>query len=258
MKLYENYEGFVFDLDGTVYLEDALITGAKETINLLAESGKEILFVSNKTTGSRKDYFEFLRSNGLKITEEKLVTATESTINFLKKNHFGEPFFAIGEQKFIGELISSGLTFSDNPKKIKVVIVTLDRTLTFEKLEIAKEAIEKGAKFYAANIDNTCPVKKGEILDAGSTIAALEKSTHKKLEENFGKPSKFMIDLIREKIKIPLNKCLLIGDRLETDIKMANDAGMDSALVQTGVQKFVNGINAKPDYVINSIKDLLS
>ncbi len=258
MKIYEKYEGFVFDLDGTVYLEDELIDGAKETINFLIEENKPILFVSNKTTGNVDDYYNFLLSKGLKIKREMLITATEVVAEYLAEHFIDKPFFAIAEEKFIKQLINSGLRYSQEPTEINVVIVTLDRTLTFEKLEIAKKAIEKGAHFFAANIDNTCPVKTGEITDAGSTIASLEKSTRKKLELHFGKPSKFMIDKIKSKLPLPISNYLLTGDRLETDIKMANDAGMDSALVQTGVTKIYNGITAKPTYAIKNIAEIIS
>ncbi len=258
MKLHEKYQGFIFDLDGTIYVEDALIEGAAETVNFLAEKNKPFVFVSNKTTGSAREYYEFLKNSGINITENTIITATETVKKFLLENLPSEPFFALGEKNFVDELVASGLQYSENPAKIGVVIVTLDRTLTFEKLETAKEALENGARFFAANIDSTCPVKKGEILDAGSTIAALEKSTQKKLELNFGKPSEFIIEAIKTKLKAPLNKCLIVGDRLETDIKMANDFGIDSALVSTGVNKFVNGITAKPTYKLKSIRELLT
>ncbi len=258
MKLYEKYEGFIFDLDGTIYVEDVLIEGAKETVNFLIENGKSIVFVSNKTTGTAREYYEFLKNEGIRIDLSAIITATQTVTDYLTDNFGDVPFFAIGEKSFVNELTSSGLRYEEKPDKIGVVIVTLDRTLTYEKLEIAKEAIEKGARFFAANIDNTCPIKNGEILDAGSTIAALEKSTHKKLELNFGKPSKFIIDAVKNKLDAPLENCLLVGDRLETDIKMANDFGIDSALVQTGVQKFVNGVFAKPNFKIENIAKIIT
>ncbi len=140
-----------------------------------------------------------------------------------------------------------------------MVLVTLDRTLNYEKLETAKNAINKGAEYYAVNIDATCPVEDGEILDAGAIISALEKATHKLPSENFGKPSHHMFEFINEKMKIKKGSTIIIGDRLETDIKMGNDFGVDTALVQTGVPKIVNGnYLIKPTFTINSINDLLT
>jgi len=118
--------------------------------------------------------------------------------------------------------------------------------------------LDNGAKFYAANIDNTCPVEGGEILDAGSTISALTKRTHRKLQKHFGKPSKFMFDEIINFLDIPLNKCLIVGDRLETDIAMGNRFGIDTALVSTGVvnEAYSNG-EYSPTYKLNSIFDVI-
>jgi arabinose operon protein AraL len=130
--------------------------------------------------------------------------------------------------------------------------------LNYSKLEIAAKALDKGARFYAANIDNTCPVEKGEILDAGSTISALEKRTNRKLEKNFGKPSKYIMKEIFRRVNVNPKNCLIIGDRLETDIAMGNKFGMDTALVMTGVKKNLNiSHRFKPTYNISSIADLI-
>ena len=168
-------------------------------------------------------------------------------------------FFAIGEEIFIKEIEASGLVYSESPDEIDILIVTLDRTLTYEKLEIADRELENGARFFAENIDDTCPVDDGEVLDAGSTISALEKRTHKKLEQHFGKPSVFMFEEIKKRLKVDLKKVLLIGDRLETDIALGNNFGIDSALVSTGVKYYPNGADGiKPTYPLNSVADLLN
>ena len=139
-----------------------------------------------------------------------------------------------------------------------MVIVTLDRTLDYNKLEIAAKALEKGARFYAANIDNTCPEECGEILDAGSTISALEKRAHRKLEKHFGKPSEYMMNEIKNHLSITHSSSLIIGDRIETDIAMGNEFGIDTALVSTGVKYYPNGtINIQPTYKIDSVFDLI-
>ena len=168
-------------------------------------------------------------------------------------------FFAIGEDIFIKEIEASGLIYSKSPAEIDILIVTLDRTLTYEKLEITTRALENGARLFAANIDDTCPVDEGEVLDAGSTISALEKRTQKKLEQHFGKPSLFMFEEVRRRLKVDLKKVLLIGDRLETDIALGNNFGIDSALVSTGVKFYPNGADGiKPTYYLNSVADLLN
>lgn len=256
--MIEKYDGFIFDLDGTIYRGEHLIPNADKTVNTIKASGKKIIFISNKTTGSTKDYYKFLLSNGLKIEEKEIVNSTIVLKKYLAKTFPNNKFFAIGEKVFIDEIESAGLIYSEDPEKIKILIVTLDRTLDYKKLEIAARALENGARFFAANIDDTCPVDVGEVLDAGSTISALKKRTHKKLEQHFGKPSVFMFEEIKRRLDTDLNKALIIGDRLETDIAMGNKFGIDSALVSTGVKYYPNGTeNIKPTYYLDSVFDLI-
>jgi HAD superfamily hydrolase (TIGR01450 family) len=257
--MIEKYECFIFDLDGTIYRGEKLIPNADKTVKHIKASGKRTIFISNKTTGTVEDYHNFLISKGVTIETDEIINSTVVIKNYLAEHYKSKKFFAIGEELFIKEIKSAGLSFSSDPVKIDILIVTLDRTLNYEKLEIAARALENGAKFFAANIDDTCPVDDGEVPDAGSTISALEKRTHKKLELHFGKPSRFMFEEIKKRIKVDLKKTLLIGDRLETDIALGNDFGIDSALVSTGVKYYPNGTDhIKPTYYLNSVFDLLN
>lgn len=257
--MIKKYDGFIFDLDGTIYLGNKLIPNAEKVIDAIKKKKKKVVFITNKTTGSVKDYCIFLKEKGLNVTQKEIINSTLITKQYLKEKHSGETFFAIGEQIFIDEIKSIGLKYSRNPKEINIVLITLDRTLNYKKLEIAAKALDNGARFYAANIDNTCPVEGGEILDAGSTISALEKRTRLKLEKHFGKPSRYMMNEIIKLLNIPTEKCLLIGDRVETDIVMGNKFGIDTALVSTGVFNHFDG-NPQyiPTYKIKSVYELLT
>ena len=258
-KLFtEKYDSFIFDLDGTIYRGNNIIPGADKTINHLKKIGKRVLFISNKTTGTIEEYYQFLRNSGLKIDKSEIINSTLVLIKYLKNNHPFKKFFAIGEPVFINELKKSGMIFTDKPDEVDVLIVTLDRTLDYEKLELAARAIENGARFFAANIDDTCPVEGGEVLDAGSTISALEKRTHKKLELHFGKPSAFMMQEIKDILNNNLSDTLLLGDRIETDILMGINLGIDTALVSTGVKLYLNGNSEiSPTYKLGSVHDLI-
>ncbi|QQS36563.1 MAG: HAD-IIA family hydrolase [Ignavibacteriales bacterium] len=256
--MIEKYDYFIFDLDGTIYRGNSIISRAAETVNHLKKIGKKIIYISNKTTGSIEEYYNFLSGFGLQIEKDEIINSTLVLKKYLSENHSGETFFAIGEKIFISEIEDAGLKYEEDPLKIKIVLITLDRTLNYEKLEIAGRALENGARFYAANIDDTCPVDVGEVLDAGATISALEKRTHRKLEKHFGKPSGYMINEIKQRLGSDLSKVLLTGDRLETDIAMGNACGIDTALVSTGVKYFPNGnADVKPTYNIDSVFDLI-
>jgi arabinose operon protein AraL len=257
--MIKRYDAFVFDLDGTLYKEEKIIKGADNTVNTLKRMGKKVIFISNKTTGSAYDYFQLMRRLNIMAEEDEVINSTIVTRNYLCQNFPGAVFYAIGETPFIEELQKAGLKYSDDPSEIQVVLVTLDRTLNFSKIETAAQAIENGARFFAANIDNTCPVISGEITDAGITIAALEKRTFRKLEMHFGKPSRLMFAEILKKLKTDTSRILLIGDRLETDIAMGNYFGVDTALVATGVKNiFPAGDGITPTWCFNSVADILT
>lgn len=256
--LYKNYRKFIFDLDGTIYKGNSIIDGAIETINLVKDYAEKLIFVSNKTTDSPEDYFHFLKSAGAKIDKNDIVTSTMVIGDYLKKNFNRKKFYSISEYKFINYLLNNGLIYSDNSNEIEIVIITLDRTFNFNKLEIAANALENGARFFAANVDDTCPVENGEITDAGTIISALEKRTHRKLELHFGKPSEFMQSFIREIFNNNLENTLLVGDRASTDIFMANQLKIDSVLVETGIKNYNNNSpQFIPTFKLKSIHDLI-
>jgi arabinose operon protein AraL len=256
--MINKYDSFIFDLDGTIYRGEHLIDKADQVVNTLKSLGKRIVFVSNKTTGTSKDYFNFLRTFNLNIKEDEVINSTFVLIKHLKSLSPASSFFTIGEISFINELEKEGFSYSTNPDSVETVIITLDRGVNFEKIEIAAKALENGARFYAANIDNTCPVENGEITDAGAVISILEKRTGRKLELNFGKPSSYMFEEAFNRLNTPKDRVLIIGDRLETDIAMGNIFNVDTALVKTGV-KGLNGNSSgfTPTYNINSIYDIL-
>ncbi len=258
MNLIEKYDTFIFDLDGTIYVDDKLIDGADKTINTITEKGKQILFVSNKTTGTAYDYYLFLKEKGINLVPEQIITAADVLKKYLIDKEFKGRFFALGENSFINSMLSENIIYSENPDEIDLVVITLDRTLNYQKLEIAKSAINKGAKYYSANMDATCPVSGGEILDAGAIISALSKATNKTPTKNFGKPSGYMFSAIEEKLNFNKQSTLIIGDRLETDIKMGNDFGIDTALVATGIPKtFTNDLIIKPNYKLHSVIEII-
>jgi ribonucleotide monophosphatase NagD (HAD superfamily) len=101
------YDSYIFDLDGTVYRGDDIITGADKTINCLKESGKKIIFISNKTTGTIREYYTFLKSFGLNIEESEILNSTYVLKNYLKENtvcnilFFGEKAIGLTLPNFV-------------------------------------------------------------------------------------------------------------------------------------------------------------
>ena len=105
-----------------------------------------------------------------------------------------------------------------DPSGVDAVVAAFDRSLDYRKLNTAYQALVRGARFFATNADITCPMPGGAIPDAGATIAALQAMTGREVELLAGKPSALMIQAAAELLHVPLSRCLVVGDRLETDI----------------------------------------
>jgi len=255
------FKGFIFDLDGTVYRSDTLISGADGVIRLLRERERKVVFLSNKPIQTREDYASKLTRLGIPTQPNEVINSTFVMVNYLKKNAPHARLFVVGEIPFIEELKRSGFTITDNPKEIDYVVAAFDRTFDYQKLNIAYQAIKLGAHFVATNPDRTCPVEGGEIPDCAAMTAAIEAVTGKKVEIVVGKPSPIMIQAALEVLGLKPEDCILIGDRLETDIKMGKESGIATGIVLTGVTneetlKASKSSSIQPDFIFQSIADV--
>jgi arabinose operon protein AraL len=252
------FRGFIFDLDGTVYLSDALIPGADHVIRLLREGGRKVVFLSNKPIQTREDYASKLTRLGIPTQPDEVINSTFVMTNYLKKVAPGAKLFVVGEIPFVEELRRAGFTITEEPKEIQYVVVAFDRTFDYHKLDVAFQAIKLGAHFVATNPDRTCPVEGGEIPDCAGMIAAIEAVTTQKVELIVGKPSPMIIEAALEIMGLKPDDCILIGDRLETDIKMGKESGIATGIVLTGVtdEKTLKESAIYPDFIFQSIADL--
>jgi NagD protein len=255
------FRGFIFDLDGTIYRSDQLIPGADVVIRLLRENKRQVVFLSNKPLQTREDYASKLTRLGIPTQPDEVINSTFVMTNYLKKNVPNANLFVVGETPFIEELKRAGFTITEEPKEVDYVVVAFDRTFNYRKLNIAYQAIKLGAHFVATNPDRTCPVEGGEIPDCAGMIAAIEAVTEKKVEIIVGKPSPIMIQTVLDVMGLRPDECILIGDRLETDIKMGKDSGIATGIVLTGVtdEETLKGMKHtpdQPDFVFQSIADV--
>jgi arabinose operon protein AraL len=262
-------DSLIFDLDGTVYLGDAALPGAADAIHSLRASGRRALFVSNKPLSPRASYAAKLTRLGIPTSENDVITSGY-VLGFHLARHLPDlRLYVIGEQSLRDELQGHGLRIvtemdETDPKEvidpggIDAVVVAFDRTLDYRKLNTAYQALKAGARFFATNGDKTCPMPGGAIPDAGATIAALEHITGRELELLAGKPSWLMTDVILQTLDRPPERCLMVGDRLETDILMGQQAGMRTAVVLTGASSRDDAerMSPPPDLILSSIADL--
>ncbi len=252
--------GFILDMDGTIYLSDRALPGAVETIATLRQRGFKVVFISNKPLEPGAAYAAKLTRLGIPTLPKDVITSGYVLSTYLAQVAPGARVFVIGEPPLLEEMRQAGLQLVEDPAQVDYVVAAFDRTFDYRKWNIGFQAIKfHGAHFVATNPDRTCPVEGGEIPDCAGIIAALEATTDKKVELIAGKPSPLMIQAAAVRIGMPVNQCLVVGDRLETDIVMGHDAGALTALVLTGVSRREHLSNAPvlPDYVLENIGDIL-
>jgi NagD protein len=253
------YDGYIFDLDGTVYLGDALLPTARETITRLRALGKQTVFLSNNPTHTAADYADRLTRLGLPTSADTVINSSRVMADFLTREMPGATLFVIGEPSLCHELAQAGFTLSTNPHHIQAVIASFDRTFTYSKLQTAFDAIRAGARFFATNADRYCPVPGGGEPDAAAIIAAIEACTATRVETVVGKPSLHMARAVLALLRLPPERCLMIGDRLETDVLMGLNAGMAAALTLTGAtdDAMLAASPIHPTYVLRQLGELL-
>lgn len=252
------FDGYVFDLDGTVTLGGALLPTAGETIAHLRALGRRTVFVSNYPNQTREQLAAHLTALGLPTPPGDVVNSSGVLIDFLHERLPGARLFVAGEASLIRELAAAGFEIADDAA-VDAVIASFDRTFTYHKLQVAFDAIRGGARFFATNADRFCPVPGGGQPDAAAMIAAIEAATNTRVEAVVGKPSPHMIAAALAALGLPPEGCLMVGDRLETDVRMGLSAGMAAALALTGAtDEAALAVSAvRPTYVLRRLSDLL-
>lgn len=253
------YEAYIFDLDGTVYLGDALLPMASETITKLRNMGRRTVFLSNNPTRTRQDYAQKLTRLGLPTPVSDVVNSSYVMVDFLQRRMPGARLFVVGEKSLGAELTAAGFTLVDAASQTEAVIASFDRTFDYRKLQIAFDAIRHGARFFATNADRYCPIPGGGEPDAAAMIAAIEACTNTKVEAVVGKPSIYMAEAILRLLNLPPAQCLMVGDRLETDVLMGLEAGMAAALTLTGATHAELAAQSAvvPTYIVRHLGELL-
>ena len=257
-------ELFLFDMDGTLYLGDDVYPGARELMDILSGLGKKYIYLTNNSSRAGTDYITRLRRLGFPCESENVFTSGMATGMYLNQNYPGASVYLAGTRAFYRELESYGIQLVNDDaghteaETVDVVVQGFDTELHYEKLDRACHFLRRGAKFLAANPDWVCPMPKGEVLpDCGSICALLTASSG--VEPMYiGKPNRRMIDVIAAERGIPNEKICAVGDRLYTDIAVAQNAGSVSVLVLSGETTAQEAAAAErqPDYILPSVKEL--
>ncbi len=221
-------------------------------------------FLSNNPTKDPQQYADKLTALGLPTPVQEIVTTTMATTRWLLHHAPDAVAFVIGEEPLQRALREAGVRLSEDPAQIDVVVASYDRAFDYRKLQIAFDAIwyHRRARLIATNPDRYCPFPGGRgEPDCAAITAAIEACTGVKATAVLGKPDPGMLETAMTGLEAGLADCVMVGDRLATDIRMGLDAGMATALVLTGESGIsdLEGLepSERPPYVLDRIDRLL-
>lgn len=258
------YSGYLFDLDGTIYLGDQLLPGAQDLVLGLQARGCQTLFLSNNPTRDPQMYADKLARLGIPAPVSHCINPVVTVAAWLQREAPDASVFVIGEEPLIRAIRAAGIRITDRPDEIDIVIASYDRTFDYRKLQIAFDALWHRARtrLVATNPDAYCPFPGGRgEPDTAAIVAAIEASTGRRCELYLGKPEAVMLTTAVDILGLAPEDCVMVGDRLYTDIAMAVDAGIDSALVLTGesTMEMVSALAParRPTWILDRIDELL-
>lgn len=257
LKIIKNIDLFLLDMDGTIYLDDELFDGSKDFINKLIKNNKKYVFLTNNSSKSKNDYLNKLKKLNIPCSDENIFTSGMAMGIYLNTYYPNKKVYLVGTKALKNELLNYNINLTE--EKPDIVVVGFDRELNYEKLEKACEALDNGAIFLATNVDYVCPIKNHRYIpDCGSICMMITNATGRK-PHFIGKPEPDMILLLSDKYKIPVDKIMMIGDRVYTDIKCGFNAKANTCCVLSGESSMetINESDVKPDFIFNSIKDMI-
>lgn len=247
-------------MDGTIYLGDELIDGAKKFLETIKQKGKRYIFLTNNSSKNKEAYVVKLNNLGIPASEEEVFTSGEATTMYLMKQKEGAKVFLLGTRALEEEFERAGFVLEkERHKSIDYVVLGFDTTLTYEKLWAACEYISEGVEYVATHPDYNCPLPDDKFMpDAGAMAAFIEASTGK-TPKVIGKPNKEIVESIAAKYALDKKDMAMVGDRLYTDIKTGENAGIASVLVYSGEtrEEDYRSSGIRADYVFNSVKDII-
>lgn len=248
----------IVDLDGTVYRGGSMIPGADRGLAALREAGYTLRFVSNSPTSPPKAYARKLQGMGVDADASQVVSSGAVTTVTLDERHAGDAVFVVGSAGLRDQLREGGVELVDDPAAGDVLLASWDPGFGYgDMVEVLQ--LPDGVPFYGTDPDRTYPTEDGGIgPGSGAIIGALEAVINREPDRIFGKPSQVLFDQALGGLDVDPAECLVVGDRLSTDVEMGERAGARTVLVRSGVtdDRALAESDVQPDAVVNSLADV--
>lgn len=254
--MFEKIKCFILDMDGTIYLGNELFPFTKEFLKKVEDTGREYYFFTNNSSKSQQAYIEKLEKFGIKIAKKQMMISSHVIIKHLKEHYEGKSIYVVGTPSLIQEFKYFDMNLTEEDPDI--VVLGFDTSLTYEKLSKACHYIRNGCTYFGINPDWNCPMEGGRFIpDCGSMAKLIEASTGK-FPEFFGKPSKHTLDYMIKETGYEPEEIAIVGDRLYTDIAVADQSNVTSILVLSGEStgEDIRTSKVKPDSIFEDLSGI--
>jgi NagD protein len=250
------------DMDGTIYKGGTLFDFTRPFLDSMRDLGIGVTFLTNNSSKSATDYLAHLKRLGLDVQVDQIFTAGMGTIAYLQANCSEmRRLFVLGTESLRREFTEAGFQVveaaaGDEPD---AVVVGFDLELVYARLCRAGYWIAQGKPFVATHPDLVCPTDQEDLLiDCGSICACLTSATGRSPDLILGKPHPVMLEAILRREKLEPDQLAMVGDRLATDIAMAEVADALGVLVLTGEASANDAKTAptQPDLVVADLAEL--
>lgn len=253
MAIIDRYAGIVVDLDGVVFRGDEVVRGAQTFLRRSRRPRPPIVYVTNNSARTPQEWVDLFEGHRIEVEPDHVITSAGATADLVAESG---RLYVLGEYGLRETLRESGAVIVPDAADADTVVVGFDRSLTYEKLRDAAQAIDRGARFVATNPDPTMPVADGRVPGNGATLAFLRAATDA-APEIVGKPMTGLFELAAKQLGVD-GPVLVVGDQLATDVTAARAMGWDAALVRSGVDGWQELIGAQstPTWVLADLAGL--
>jgi NagD protein len=256
MENLRSKKAFVCDMDGVIYHGSQLLPGVGEFLDWLKEQHKRFLFLTNSSAHSPRELREKLRRLGMDIPEDHFYTSALATADFLVRQSPRCRAFMIGGSGLAEALHCAGVSMDDEDPDFVVVGTTTN--YTYSMMEKALHLVRKGAKLIGTNPDPSGPGDTDMIPGAGALIAPIELASGQK-PYFIGKPNPLMMRHALKRIRCCREDTVIVGDRMETDIRAGIESEIETVLVLSGVtrREDLTHFAYRPDYILDGVADIV-
>lgn len=251
--------GAVVDLDGTVYRGGTLLDGARDGVDSLRAAGLSLLFFSNNPTKDGRSYVDHLADLGIDARPGEAASAGDVTTSYLRANHADDDVLFVGADGLREQLRVADVRLTDDPADTDVLLGSWTPSFDYGDMNAALQAVDGETTFLGTDPDRTFPRENGGLEPgSGAIINALAATVAREPDAILGKPSEQALELATDRLDTPPSECLVVGDRLSTDLALGARGGMTTVLVLTGVtdRSDIAGSDVEPDYVIDGLGDI--